>query len=240
MNFDFILTAIANSDAKARKAYRESYRKMSAEFDAAINHYDTVGGTEARDAVFSEYRRILSRMLSDECCIYTTWYCYLAIRPHTKALRKKMEKAITDRFGTDVFDGELNLLVILATADVNIAKRRGELKRLRSVSFPNGLNYVKEGSFDFLRLRYLYIPDSVREIERYAFLGCKIRHLSIGVGVEKIGEGAFGAGRKILHIKYRGHRQEWESRGFSDIVSPWMKIIVDCLDGKIVIKEKSK
>ena len=240
MNFDFILTAIANSDAKARKAYRESYRKMGAEFDAAISHYDTVGGREAREAVFSEYKRILSRIISVECGVYTTWYCYLAIHPHSRRLRKRMTREISHRFGADVLDGELNPLVIYSTSDAKVAKRRGEFKRLRDLSLPDGLVYVAEGKYLGLRVHTLYLPDSIREIEQYAFLTCNLKQVNMGAGVEKIGEGAFGAGRKRLHIKYRGYRQEWEARGFKKIASPWMDIIVDCLDGKIFIPKETK
>ncbi len=240
MIFDHLLTSIANSNRQARRAYIDSYRKMSAEFDTAVANYDAVGGTEARDAVYDEYKRILLRMLSNECGIYTTWYCFLAIRPHTKALRKKMRNAIAERFGEDVFDGELNFLVIFATSDTSAAKRRAELRRLRHVSFPNGLNYIARGQLEFLKLRTVYLPDSVTEIEEYAFLGCRLKQVNMGTGVEKIGEGAFGAGKKRLHIKYRGHRQEWESRGFEKIASPWMEIIVTCLDGKIRIKRERR
>ena len=240
MSLDILRTAIANSDARARQAYRNSYRKMWGEFDGALSEYDRVGGIEARDLVFSEYKRILVSILNTLYGLYTTWYCYLALRPYLKKLRRHMIDEIAYRFGADVFDGELNLFLIIATERVLISKKnRGEFKRLRQITFPEGLYFIGNDAFGFFKINYIYIPDSVAEIDKYAFLGCnRLKQVGMGTGVKKIGTGAFGGCHKILHIKYRGTLQDWEAHGFTDIASPWMRVVVECTDGKTVIKEK--
>lgn len=237
---DHILTKLANSDRRAQIAYIEHFKKLSSEFDALIAEFDADPTDEAFFAIVDKYKQIYTAILSEECGFYTTWYCYLAIRPYTKTLRRRMRHAIAQRFGKDIFEGELNLLSILATTSCSTAARRAELRKMGDIKIPEGVTEITTTSFDRLRIKKLYLPDSLVEICNFAFSMNPIKRVSIGRNLRKIGEFAFGLGRRVLYIDFRGHMQEWYAIEQTEIVSPWVKTVIACLDGKIVQKPKKK
>lgn len=232
------LTKIANSDKRAQRSHINHFKKLGNEFAALIAAFDAEPTDGAFFAIIEKYKYIYSVMLSAECGAYTTWYCYRAIRPYSLRLRHMMKRAISERFGDEIFDGELNLCSILATEECNISILRGELKRMGNINIPEGVMTVNTHSFTKLRIKWLTLPDSLVEIGNYAFSGNPIGCVSIGRNVKIIGDGAFGSGNKILRIDFRGHMQEWNAIHVADIVSPWMKVIVTCLDGNIVMEPK--
>ena len=237
---DYILTKLANSDRRAQIAYIEHFKKLSSEFDALIAEFDADPTDEAFFAIVDKYKYIYTSILSAECGVYTTWYCYLAIRPYTKTLRRRMRHAIVQRFGKDIFEGELNLLSILATVECATAVRRAELRKMGDIKIPEGVTEITTTSLARLRIKKLYLPDSLVEICNHAFSMNPIKRVSIGRNVRKIGEYAFGSGRRVLYIDFRGHMQEWYAIEQTEIVSPWVKAVITCLDGKIVQKPKKK
>lgn len=240
MIFDHLLTVLANSNKASRQAYIKSFKRMGEDFDIALAAYDESGTDEARDALFREYKLIFSRIISAECGVYTAWYCYLAIRPHTKELRKKMRSALAERFGDGVLNGELHPLVLFSTDDTYASKKRAELRGLRHLRIPDGVLYVADGKYASAGIKTLYLPDSLTEIDNYAFASNLLRSVSIGPNVTKIGEGAFGAGKKRLKIKFRGYHQQLSSLKLEEAISPWMSASVDCLDGKLIIGGKDE
>ena len=235
---DYILTKLANSDRRAQIAYIEHFRKLSFEFDALIAEFDADPTDEAFFAIVDKYKHIYTSILSAECGVYTTWYCYLAIRPCTTALRRRMRRAIIQRFGEELFEGELSLLYIFATVECATAVRRAELRKMGDIKIPEGVTEITTTSFDGLRIKKLYLPDSLVEICNHAFSMNPIKRVSIGRNVRKIGEFAFGAGRRVMHIDFRGHMQEWYAIEQTEIVSPWARVIIHCLDGNIVMESK--
>lgn len=235
---DHFLTKLANSDRRAQITYIEHFKKLGLEFDALILDFDTNPTDEAFFAIVDKYKQIYTAILSAECGVYTTWYCYLAIRPYTKTLRRRMRHAIVQRFGKDIFDGELNLLYIFATVECATAIRRAELRKTGDIKIPEGVTEITTTSFAGLRIKKLYLPDSLVEICNFAFSMNPIKRVSIGRNVRKIGEFAFGSGRRVLYIDFRGHMQEWYAIEQTEIVSPWVKVIVTCLDGNIVMEPK--
>lgn len=235
---DHFLTKLANSDRRSQKAHIDHFKKLGREFDALILDFDTNPTDEAYFAIIAKYRYIYTVILSAECGAYTTWYCYNAIRPYSKALRSKMKRAISERFGEELFDGELNLYFILATEQCHTSKKRAELKRMANVKIPEGVTTINTDSFCALGIKKLYLPDSLVEIGNHAFSCNPIGSVSIGRNVKIIGEYAFGSGKNPLRIDFRGYKQEWNSIYVSDIASPWVKVIVTCLDGKIVMEPK--
>ena len=233
---DHFLTKLANSDRRAQLAHIDHFKKLGNEFDALVAAFDADPTDEAFFAIVDKYKHIYTSILSAECGVYTTWYCYLAIKPYTKTLRRRMKSAIIQRFGNDIFEGELNLLSILATTSCATAARRAELRRMRDVKIPEGVTSINTHSFDNLRIKWLSLPDSLVEIGNYVFLGNPIKRVSIGRNLKKIGDGAFGAGRRVLHIDFRGHMQEWYAIEQTGFVSPWVKVVIHYLDGKIIQK----
>lgn len=237
---DHFLTKLANSDRRAQLAYIDHFNKLGNEFDALVAAFDADPTDEAYYAIIEKYKYIYTVILSAECGVYTTWYCYRAIRPYSIRLRQRMQSAIAMRFGTNIFAGELHLFSIFATEECCTAIRRAELKNLSNVRIPEGVTEIKTTSFANMRIKSLHLPDSLAEICDYAFLGNPLKSVSIGRNVKRIGEGAFGAGKNILRIDFRGYVQEWNAIDVAGIASPWVKIVVTCFDGKVILTKGNK
>lgn len=67
-----------------------------------------------------------------------------------------------------------------------------ECENLTEIAFSNTITRIRESAFELSGLISVVIPDSVKEIDKYAFMTCEnLRSVNLGTGIEEIGDCAF-------------------------------------------------
>ena len=93
----------------------------------------------------------------------------------------------------------------------------------RCSTIPESVIYIYSQAFSHCNIKEVLIPDSVREVDRYAFKYCEmLEYVELGQGVEKVAREAFYKCRSIKTIRMKNNRmrlghEEYDWKSFEGI-----------------------
>lgn len=155
--------------------------------------------------------------------------------------------------GNSAFAGSLSLLFFQFPENVILISDRAfnHCVSMRYITFGNQVRHIGDAAFRRTALEFLYLPNSLLSIGRYAFADCEnLRHVALREGLLSIGEGAFRGCVFLKNITIPDSVVSISKNAFADCdmleaVELPNQLINTCLKGvfplhtKLVFREKA-